>query len=78
MRTSVMYIDCKIATLEDKEELTEKERQLIPRMLKKLEEIKAEFKTYHHAIVEQIEEEQDLTKEQTTLDEFEKKIRRIN
>ena len=39
--------------------------------------MKAEFKTYHYAVVEQIEEEQDLTEEQTVLDEFEEKLEEL-
>ena len=50
VRSSVKRIENKITTLEDKEELTEKERQSVPRMLNKLEELKAEFKTYHYAV----------------------------
>ena len=61
VRASVTRIDRKISTLEEKEELIEKDRQSVPRTLKKLGELKAEFKTYHYAVVEQIEEEQDLT-----------------
>ena len=45
--------------------------------MKKLEELKAEFKAYHYAVVEQIKEEQELTKEQTTLDEFEEKLEEL-
>ena len=53
--TSITCIDSKIETLEYKEELTKKERQSIPRTLKKLKELKAEFKTYPYAVVEQVE-----------------------
>ena len=74
MRGSVTHIDHKIVTLEEKEEPTEKDQQSIPRTLKKLEELKAEFKAYHYAVVEQIEGEHELTEKQTTLDEFEEKL----
>ena len=74
----VTCINRKIATLlEEKKELTEKDRQSILETLEKLEELKAEFKAYHYAIVEQIEGEQELTEEQTTMDEFEEKLEEL-
>ena len=51
MRASVTRIDRKIVTLKEKEELTDKDGQSVPRTLKKLEELRAEFKSYHYAVV---------------------------
>ena len=77
MRTPITRIDCKIATLEEKEELTDKDRQSVPKTLKTLEELRAEFKSYHYAVIEQVEEEPALTEEQTTLDEFGEKLEEL-
>ena len=54
--------------------MTEKQSQF-SKMAKKLEVLSAEFKTYHCAILDQIEEQEKLAKEQVILDKHEVKVK---
>ena len=57
-----------------KEMLTEKNWQSASKMVKKLEVLSTEFKTYHCSILDQIEEQQKLPKEEVILDKHEDKV----
>ena len=76
VRGSVTRLEDKVAKLEKKETLTDKDRQSIVRALKRLQELNEEFKTYHYSIVELMAEEEDeaLAEEQKTLDDHENKV----
>ena len=57
-----------------KRELSHTDRLAIQRLLKKIEEQDTEFKKYHYAIVELLEEEGDLDQEQANLDDHDDRI----
>ena len=50
---NITRLEMKVARVEDEETLTEKEQQTVSKMVKKLEALRADFKTYHYAIVDQ-------------------------
>ena len=74
---NITCLEAKISKLEEKETLTEKERQSVSKMVKRLEALNLEFKTYHCAILDQIEEQQKLAEEQVILDEHEDKVKEL-
>ena len=76
VRASVTRLEAKIAGWEEKETLTDKNRQSIVRALKRLQELNAEFKVYHYSIVELMDEEDKkvMAEEQQVLDDHENKI----
>ena len=74
VRASVARIETKIPGWEEKEILTDKDRQAIIRSLKRLQELNEEFRTYHYSIIELMEDEAVLAEEQQTLDECENKV----
>ena len=69
----------KLTKLKDKETLIEKDQQIVSKMVKKLEALSVEFKTYmyHCAIVDQIENQDRLTEEQAVLDDHEDKVKNL-
>ena len=67
-------IETKFPGWEEKEILTEKDRQSIARTLKWLQELNHEFKGYHYSIVELMEDTKVLAEEQAVLDEHENKV----
>ena len=71
---NITRLETKLVKLEYKETLTKKEQQTVSKMVKKLEVLSAEFKTYQCAIVDQIEDQNKLTEEQTVLDNNEDKV----
>ena len=77
VRGNVTCLDMKLTKLNDKETLTEKDQQIVSKMVKKLEDLSAEFKTYmcHCAIVDHIENQDRLTKEQAVLDDHEDEVK---
>ena len=68
---NITRLETKIAKLEEKETLTEKERQTVSKVVKKLEALSVEFKTYHYAILDQTKDQDKLTEEQVILDDNE-------
>ena len=75
VRNNITYLKTKLAKLEEKETLIEKEQMTVSKMVKKLAGgLSAEFKTYHCTIVDQIEDQDKLTKEQAVLDDHEDKV----
>ena len=74
VHTSVTSIETKIPGWEEKEMLTEKDRQSIVRTVKCLQELNQEFKWYHYSIVEMMQDTEIIAKEQAVLDEHENKV----
>ena len=68
---NITRLETKIAKLEEKQTLTEKEQTTVSKMVKKLEALSTEFKMYHGAILDQIEDDNKLAKEQAVLDDDE-------
>ena len=60
--------------LELKHDLSHTDQLVIQRLLKKLQELDAEFKKNHYAVVENLEREEDTEDEQATLNDHEDKI----
>ena len=71
---TVKLLERRTAALEVKEELTVADRQSALRMSKLLGDVSADFKSYHFAIVEQLENEDDLKAEQENLDRHELQV----
>ena len=74
VRASVTRLETKVAAWEDKETLTDKDRQSIVRTLKRLQELNEEFKRYHYSIVELMEDTEVIAEEQKVLDDHENKV----
>ena len=74
MHASVTRIETKIPGREEKETLTEKDRQSIATTLKRLQELNEEFKGYHYSSVELIDDTEVLAKEQKVLHDHENKV----
>ena len=77
MQGNIPHLEMKLAILEDEETLTEKEQQTALKTVKKLEALSAELKTYHCTTVDQIEDQDKLTKEQAFLDDHEDKVEHL-
>ena len=60
--------------LEIKERLSKDDQMMIQRLLKKLEALNSEFKSYHFTIVELIEDDEMLAKQQEVLDSHDDKV----
>ena len=71
---TINLLEKRLATMELKEELTKGDIQSILRMSKLLSDVSNDFKTYHFAIVDQLEEEEDEDAEQLILDQHETKV----
>ena len=71
---SILNMERQIVTLEGKEVLTELYRQTALQIIKMLESLCSEFQMYHYEIVDNIETDEDETREQEVLDEHQKKI----
>ena len=67
VRASVTRIETKTVAWEEKDTLSQKDRQSIKRALKTLHELNAEFKTYHYSIVELMEDVEVMAEEQKAL-----------
>ena len=67
-------LEKRIDTMEIKEELTKADVQSIPRTSKLLGDVSNDFKTYHFATIDQIENDEDAETEQETLDQHELKV----
>ena len=74
MQGNIPHLEMKRAILEDEETLTEKEQQTALNMVKKLEALSSDLKAYHCITVEQIEDQDKLTKEQAFVDDHEDKV----
>ena len=64
VKASVTRLEDRIQIYELRQELSNADKLAIQRLLKKLEKQDTEFKKYHYAIVELLEEEDDLEEEQ--------------
>ena len=73
VRASVTRLQDCINIPKVKQDLSHTDQLAIQRLLKRLEELDAEFKKYHYAIVELMESEEDLEEEQVTLDDHDDK-----
>ena len=58
-RESIYMLEQRIMVLEVKGDLTENDRQSALRMSKMINDVSTEFKAYHFAIVDQIEDEEE-------------------
>ena len=67
-------LECWTEVLEDKESLTEDDRQSALRMNGFLCSVTADFKNYHFTLVESIEDDEKAQREQATLHEHELKV----
>ena len=74
VRGSVTPLEDRIKALEFKHDLSCTDQLAIQRLLKKLEELDAEFKKHHYAVVENLETEEDMEDEQATLNDHEDKV----
>ena len=74
VRGNITRLKTKVAKLEEKETVNEKEQQTASKMMKKLEDLTSELIMYHCAIVDPIEDQDKLTKEQAVLDNHEDKV----
>ena len=74
---SITRLEIKITKLEEKEMLTEKEQQSVSKMVKRLDALSTEFKTYQCTIVDQTEDQEKLAKEQVVLDNHEDKVEEL-
>ena len=74
MHASLTCIESKTSEWEQKETLTEKDRQTIARTLKRLQELNEEFKEYYYSIAELMEDTKVLAEEQEVLDNHEDKV----
>ena len=68
---TVKLLERRTAALEAKEELTAADKQSALRITKLLGDVSIDFKTYHHTIVDQIEDDEEAKKEQETLERHE-------
>ena len=72
---SILMLEQRIMLLEVKGELTESDRQSALRMSKMINDVTADFRTYHFSIVDQIEDEEEEAKtEQEVSTEHELKV----
>ena len=69
VRASVTRTEEHVAILKVKQDLWHADQPAIQHVLKKLEELDAEFKKYHYAIVEFLESEEDVEDEQAMMDD---------
>ena len=72
---NITDLEMNLTKLQDKETLTEKEQHTVSIMVKQLEALSAELKTQHYTIVDQIEDQNILTKEQEVVDDCEDKVK---
>ena len=76
VQASITRLDCHVADLESKEELTAADRLAAQHLLQKLNSLEAEFRSYHLAVVDLIEEDA-LEGEQAILDEHDDRVSRL-
>ena len=74
VKASITRLEGRIEVLELKRELLHADQLTIRRLLKKIEDQDAKFKKYHFAIVEILEDEEELEKEQSTFDDHDDRI----
>ena len=63
-----------IALIEEKETLSSADRIALQRLAKKIESLDEEFKNQHFVLVELLDQEDDLTKEQAALDKHDDQV----
>ena len=73
VRASITRLDGRVSELEGKPELSPADRRSAQTLLAKLNELDADFKSYHFHIVD-LTEEESLDAEQTILDEHDDRI----
>ena len=73
IRASMTRLDTRIVELEDKTELSPSDVTMAQRQLLKLDQLDAEFKTYHFAIIDVVEDDQQAN-EQDILDNHDDKM----
>jgi len=73
VRASITRLDGRVAELESKEELTAADRLAAQHLLQKLNSLEAEFRSYHLAVVDLVEEDA-LEGEQAILDEHDDRV----
>ena len=71
---TIKLLEKRLETMEIKEELTKSDIQSVVRVSKLLGDVSNDFKTYHFAIVDQLENDEDAEAEQETLDQHELKV----
>jgi len=76
VRASITRLDGRVAELESKEELTAADRLAAQHLLQKLNSLEAEFRSYHLAVVDLVEEDA-LEGEQAILDEHDDRVSRL-
>ena len=74
VKASVTRLEDHIQIFKLRQELLNANKLAIRGLLQKLEEQDSEFKKYHYAIVELLEEDDDLEEEQAKLDDHDDKI----
>ena len=73
-RTSITRFEERILKFEEKAELKATDQASVQCMVKRLEDLDADFKQHHMALIETIEDEEKLTEEQAILDVHDDKI----
>ena len=71
---TVKLLERRTAALEAKEELTNADKQSALRITQLVGDVSLDFKTYHHTIVNQIEDDEEAKKEQETLERHEMQV----
>lgn len=72
---SVMCLEDLVVILEAKETLTNSDRLLVERCLKKVETLDAKFKEHHFTVIDHVrDDEQQLDEEQALMDDHEDKV----
>ena len=74
VRASLTRMEDRVARWEEKEELTHSENLAAQRLLDKVNVLDQEFKGYHYAVVDFVEEESVLEHEQAIFDEHEDRV----
>ena len=73
-RDSLSGLERKIALIEGKQTLSPADRIALQRLAKKIKSLDEEFKNKHFILVELLDQEDDLTKEQAALDEHDNQV----
>ena len=73
-RASITRLEDRVGTFEIKEEINHNDRLAIQRLLKRLETLDADFKTFHFVIVDLTDDEEALQTEQAALDDHDDRV----
>ena len=77
MLNNITCLETKITILEVKEMLTEKERQSVSKMVKRLDALSLEFMTYCFSLLDQTEHHEKLSEEHVVLDDHKEKVEEL-